>query len=55
MVLFMEDGELYHDRHTAMLLTDRTRNIGSKAEYASITKGNMKTRYVGYVLKCGVW
>ena len=44
MVLFMEDGGFYHDRHTATLSTDHIRNIGSKAEYASIAKGNAKTR-----------
>jgi len=55
MVLFMEDGELYHDRHTATLSTDRTRNIGSKAEYASIAKGNAKARCKALYLKCGVW
>jgi hypothetical protein len=44
MILFMEDGGFYHDRHTAMLSTDHIRNIGSKAEYASIAKGNAKAR-----------
>ena len=55
MVLFREDGGLYHDRHTATLSTEHIRNIGSKAGYASIAKGNAKTRYTGSVLKCGVW
>ena len=53
MVLFMEDGGLYHDRHTATLSTDHIRNIGSKAEYASIAKGNAKARCTGSALKCG--
>lgn len=51
----MEDGGLYHDRHMAMRSTDHIRNIGSKAEYASIAKGNAKARYAGYVLKREVW
>jgi hypothetical protein len=55
MVLFMEDGGLYHDRHTAMLSTDHMRNVGSKAEYANITKGNAKARCKALYLKCGVW
>ena len=54
-VLFMEAGGLYHDRHTAMLSTDHIRNIGNKAEYASIAKGNAKARYTSSALKCMVW
>ena len=48
MVFLMEDGGLYHDRHAATLSADHIRNIGSKAEYASITKGNAKARYAGF-------
>jgi hypothetical protein len=44
MILFMEAGGFYHDRHTATLSAAHMRNIGSKAEYASIAKGNAKTR-----------
>ncbi len=55
MVLLIEEGGLYHDRHTATLSTDHIRNIGSKAEYASVAKGNAKARYTGSALKCGVW
>ena len=51
----MEGGGFYHDQHTAMLSTDHIRNIGSKAEYASIAKGNAKAWYTGSVLKCWVW
>ena len=29
MVLFMEDGGLYHDRYTATLSTEHIRNTGS--------------------------
>ena len=53
MVSFMEDGGLYHDRYTATLSTEHIRNIGSKAEYASIAKGNAKARYPDSVLICG--
>jgi len=28
IMLFMEEGGLYHDRHTATLSTDHIRNIG---------------------------
>ena len=44
MILFMEDGGFYHDRHTATLSAAHIRNIGSKAEYTSIAKGNAKAR-----------
>jgi len=43
----MDGGGFYHDRHMAMLSTDHMRNIGSKAEYASIAKGNVKARRFG--------
>ena len=49
----MEEGGLYYDRHTATLSTDHIRNIGSKAEYANIAKGNAKARCTGAVLKRG--